>query len=124
MAATSGQLTNLVKKQADPEAYERKLWMAARYLVAQKPASPSSSVTKSGYFHGCHVIPGPKADPRVSGTLAIQEYDLIKHQYFIRFTDNITTDNAQNDIGQAIYTLMDNNQADEYEAALRKLQGK
>lgn len=120
---TSGQITKAVQNKTNPYEAEKKLWMNARYLVAQKPASASSTVTKSGFYKGCHVVPGPKANPNVSGVLKVQEYDIVKHTYFIRFTDNITTDNAESSIGQAIYTIMDNGQADEYEAELRKLQG-
>ena len=119
--ATSEQITAKVNAQADPAGYEYKLWLSARYLVAQKAASPEYTDTKDGYYKGHHVIPGPKADPTLSPKLKEQDWSIIKHKHYIRFVDVKTTQNATNDIGRAIYTRMDNAQADEYEKKLRDL---
>lgn len=115
---TSGQITAKIKSSENPHNTESELWAKTRYLVAQKPAS-SSTITTDGYYKGRHVIAGVKADPTLSPLLKDQSYESIKHKYYIRFTDNLTTDNADETIGQALYTIMDNTQADEYEDALR-----
>ena len=117
---TSEQLTAKCNAQNNPELYESKLWAKARYLVAQNPASSKSEITKDGYYKGCHVIPGPLADPELSSVLKIQDWTIVRNQYFIRFTDNKTTSNADTSVGRANYTIMDNTQADEYEKVLRQ----
>lgn len=117
----SAQLTAACNNNHNPVEYERKLWEKTRYLVAQKPASANSEVTKDGYYKGCHVIPGPLADEELQPKLKVQDWGIIKNEYFIRFVDGKTTSNADAQIGRANYTIMDTSQADDYEAALRKL---
>lgn len=121
--ATSEQITAAVNAKADPAQYEYKLWKNTRYLVAQKAASPDYSGTKDGYYKGYHVIPGPKADPKLSSILKEQDWLTLKNKYYIRFLDVKTTQNADNSIGRALYTRMDKTQADEYEATLRAANG-
>lgn len=122
--ATSTQITNKILQSSNPRAYEQALWERTRYLVAQKPAAADVDVTQSGYYKGRVVHPGPQANPRVSETLNVLDLDIIKDQFFIRFTDNATTSSAEESVVQALYTIMSDSEADEYEAVLYKLQGK
>lgn len=119
---TSTQITAKINNTSDPQKAEQALWNSTRYLVAQKPASPDSEVTKDGYYKGCHVIPGPKANPKLSPILKEADWSIIKHRHFIRFVDTKTTQNADSTIGRAEYTRMDKQQADEYERVLKSLQ--
>lgn len=122
---TSTQLTNKINNSPDPLVAEFNIWKNTRYLVSQSPASSDYSETVPGYFEGRFVIPGPKCNVKLSDglgipTLTINDFQNMKNQYFIRFTDNATTDNASEDIQRAIFTVMSNDEADRYEKELTK----
>lgn len=116
---TSAQITRKINNTPNPEEAEYKLWKKARYLVAQEPASADYTETTIGYFRGRHVMPGPMADGSLTPKLREVDFQVIKNQYYIRFTDNITTESADQSVGRAIYTIMTDSEADEYEAKLR-----
>lgn len=116
---TSKQLTHKINQSPNPQEAEFKTWQSTRYLVAQDPVSKDYAETTDGYYQGRHVIPGPKADPSVSAVLLDTDFNIIKHDYFIRFTDSLTTDSADESVGRAIYGIMTNKEADEYEEHLR-----
>jgi len=117
---TSSQITAKANAQPNPEAWEAKLYEKSRYLVAQKPAS-SVSVTKDGFYEGKVVIPGPKANPKLSAVPANTNYLLLKQVHYIRITDDKTTQDADSSVGMSLYTVMTDEQADHYEAELKKL---
>ena len=122
---SSTQITNKLKQQPDPMAAMFKIWQKTRYLVAQQPASADYDETTPGYYKGRMVIPGPKADPTVSDTLGIahltmSDFQTMMNRNFIRFIDNKTTDNADDSVGRALYTVMDDEEANNYEKLLRK----
>lgn len=126
---TSTQITNELNKKHDPIAAEYALWKKTRYLVAQQPASPDYRETKIGYFEGRVVIPGPKYNPKLSDGLefetpTINDFQIMKNRHFIRFVDNRTTPDAGEDVSRALYTVMSPSEADAYEKALSKQQGK
>lgn len=122
--ATSTQITNKILASSNPKAFKQQMWERTRYLVAQQPASDDYADTLQGYYKGKVVVPGPLANPRVSETLSVFDLDIIEDQYFIRFTDNATTSSAEESVVKALYTIMSDNEANEYEAVLYKLQGK
>lgn len=122
---SSTQITNKLKQQPDPMAAMFKIWQKTRYLVAQEPAAADYDETVPGYYKGHVVIPGPKADPKLSSTLGIShlsmsDFQTMMNRYFIRFIDNRTTGNADESVSKSLYTVMDDEQANAYEKALRK----
>lgn len=123
---TSTQITERIKKQPDPLAAAFKIWQNTRYLVAQHPAAVDYSETKQGYYKGRTVIPGPKYNPRLSEGLGFKalntnDFQTMMNTYHIRFIDNHTTDNADQSVIEALYTVMTDAEADDYENELRKL---
>lgn len=124
MAKTTDEITRFVNNAggfAAQEATKQKLWENSRYLVAANIAHSQTSVTKDGYFKGHHVIPGPKCDPTLQPRLRVQDYNILENVHGITLTNYETTDGSSDDIGQALYRIMDNDEADHYEAVLRKL---
>lgn len=119
--AHSSQITQQVVNSPNPNEMMFKIWEQTRYLVSQKPAADDYLETTDGYYLGRAVIPGPKAEPRFGMIANVNDYDLIRHQYYIRFIDSATTDNAENSISEALFTVMTPSEADEYEAVLEKL---
>lgn len=122
---SSSQITHKLKQQPNPAAAEFKIWQKTRYLVAQIPASPDFTGTKISYYKGCMVIPGPKANPEVSDVLGVKhltmrDFQILKSLHFIRFVDNKTTADAGNEVTQALYTVMADSDADQYEKKLRE----
>lgn len=122
---TSTQLTEKINQQANPMEAMFNMWLKTRYLVAQLPAAADYNETVPGYFHGKYVIPGPKADPKLSTTLGIphttiNDFQTMMNQYYIRFVDNKTTEDAGEDVRRALFTIMSNEDADSYESKLRK----
>ena len=122
---TSTQITNKVNNSPDPLAAEFKIWTNTRYLVSQTPATSDYNETVPGYFEGRFVMPGPKCNKQLSGglgiaTLTINDFQDLKNKYFIRFTDNATTDDASEEIRRALFTIMSNDEADRYEKELTK----
>ena len=122
--ATSTQITNKILSSANPRVAEQLIWEKTRYLVAQIPASQDSDVTQQGYYKGRVVIPGPKANPEVSEVLMDTDLQTLKDNYFIRFTDNNTTSSAEESVVRALYTIMSDSEASEYEDVLYKVHGK
>lgn len=120
MTISSEQITTRVNRQPNPDEAEFKLWQSTRYLVAQEPASKDFTDTVEGYYNGRMVIPGPKADPKLVPLLTnVNDFGLIKEHHYIRFTDNLTTQGADDSVGRAIFTIMSKAEADEYEEFLR-----
>lgn len=117
---TSAQITALVNSSPNPEEKKHEIWKKSRYLVAQKAAHASSSLTQPGYYQGRVVVPGPNANSKLSDTLGTHDLDILENKHFIRFIDNATTDEASADIAQANYTIMSNQEADDYEKLLKK----
>lgn len=121
-AYTSGQITEGLKRSTNILADKQKLFQDARYFVAQKPAAEDFSETCDGYYRGHKVIPGPKANPKLSPILNVRDIRIAEQVHFIRFVDNLTTDGADEDTRRALFTIMDKHEADEYEAVLKRLQ--
>lgn len=124
MSISSGQITDRLKRSNTPEKDKQALFERTRYFVGQQPVREGYSGTKPGYFHGRKVIPGPKANPKVSIVLNEQDVRLLERKYFIRFVDNKTTIDASEDLKRALLTIMDDKEADEYEAVLKELKDK
>lgn len=122
-SVTSTQLTERLRQSLNPTADKQKLYESVRYFVAQKPAANDFSDTVDGFYKGHKVIPGPKADVTLGVVLNVTDIRLLESQYFIRFVDNATTEDADDDVRMALFTIMSDSEADEYEAALRKING-
>jgi len=118
---TSSQITERLRNSKNVIEDKQRLFEQTRYFVAQRPAVNGFTDTIDGYYKGRKVIPGPKADPTVSSVLNVNDVRLLESQYFIRFVDNATTDNAEDDVRMALFTIMSDMEADEYESILRKL---
>jgi len=116
--ANSAQITNHIQNQPNPREAEYDIFRRSRYFVAQRPASPDITITTDGYFHGRVVVPGPLADDRYSVLLDANDFEIMTSQLYIRFTDNKTTDGADEDVRRAFYTVMTDEEANEYEDAL------
>ena len=116
--ATSAQITEACNATADPAAAEIAMLKQTRYMVAQKPAADDCHDTFPGYYNGKFVIPGPLSNPKISDVLTTYDMITLKDDYSIRFTDNLTTDNAEQSVRAALYTLMSNAEADDYEQKL------
>lgn len=122
---SSTQITNKLNQQPDPMTAMFKIWQKTRYLVAQEPASDDYTETVPSYYKGRFVIPGPKADPKVSDKLGfphltVNDFQTMMNRYHIRFIDNRTTENADESVRRSLYTVMDDSEADDYEKTLRK----
>jgi len=122
---TSTQLTKKINQQPNPMVAMFEIWKKTRYLVAQLPAASDYDETVPGYYQGKYVIPGPLADPKVSDKLGIphltlSDFQVMMNQYYIRFVDNKTTENADESVRRALYTVMSNEEADSYEKKLKK----
>lgn len=121
MAVSSGQITQEVLKQPNPQEAKALMWKKTRYLVAQKAASDDFTETTDGYYKGRVVMPGPRADPRFGVMSNVDNLDIIESMYYIRFIDSNTTDGADASVGAAIFTIMSPLEADEYEAVLNRM---
>lgn len=119
---TSGQLTERLRHSQNVIADKQKLFENTRYFVAQRPSSNDFSDTIEGYYKGCKVIPGPKADPTLTPILNVWDIRILEAQYFIRFVDDQVTAGADDELKEALFTIMTDTEADEYEAELRKIQ--
>lgn len=119
---TSGQLTQRLRHSNNVTADKQQLFENTRYFVAQRPSSDSFTETIEGYYKGYKVIPGPKADPRLSPILNVWDIRILEAQYFIRFVDDQVTAGADDELKEALFTIMTDAEADEYEAELRKIQ--
>ena len=117
---TSTQLTQRILQHPNPEQAEQEMWAKTRYLIAQKPASKDFTGTQPGHYKGRLVIPGPKANPKLSDRLSNRDLPLLKSRHFIRFVNNRTTDNAQESVQEALFTIMTKAEADDYEAKLKQ----
>ena len=122
-AITSTQLTERSRRSKNLLADKQKLFEEVEYFVAQTPAADDFYETRDGYFKGHKVIPGPMADPRVSPVLNVRDITVLEQKHFIRFVDNLTTDNADEHVRRAIYTIMTPGEAEEYNRFLYKLRG-
>lgn len=120
---TSTQWTERLRRSTNILADKQKIFENVRYFVAQKPAAEDFYETRDGYFKGHKVIPGPKANPKVSPVLTVRDIRVLEQVHFIRFVDNLTTDNADEHVKMAIFTIMDDGEAREYEKFLHKLRG-
>lgn len=116
--ANSAQITAHVQAQPNPREAEYDIYKRSRYFIAQRPATPDFTETMDGYYLGRMVVPGPMADSRFSTLLDINDFDIVTSQLHIRFIDNHTTDGADEDVRRALYTVMTDEEADAYEAAL------
>ncbi len=123
MSITSGQITRRLQQSTNPGADKQKLFEQTRYFVAQRPAADDFADTIDGYYKGRKVIPGPKANQRLTSVLNVSDVRLMEQTHFIRFVDNKTTDGADDGVREALFTMMSPAEADEYEAALKKLKG-
>lgn len=121
-AITSGQLTERLRRSNNVLAEKQELFENTRYFVAQVPATNSFSGTIEGYYKGCKVIPGPKANPKLSPILNVRDIKILEAQYFIRFVDDQVTAGADDELKDALFTIMTDMEADEYEEELRKIQ--
>ena len=120
---TSTQITEQLRQSTNVVADKQKMFEKVRYFVAQKPAAVDFSDTIDGFYKGHKVIPGPKANPTLGPILNVTDIRLLEAQYFIRFVDNQTTDDADDDVRMALFTIMSDSEANEYEARLREIAG-
>ena len=114
----SRQITETINNSPDPVATKLEIWSKTRYLVGQKAPSPSNTTTRDGWFEGKIVVPGPMG--KYGAIPKNSDLQLMEDLYFIRFTDNATTQGADESIVRALHTVMTNAQADEYEKVLKK----
>lgn len=119
---TSGQLTERLRHSNNVTADKQALFENTRYFIAQRPATNSFTDTIEGYYKGHAVIPGPKADPTLTPILNVWDIKILEAQYFIRFVDDQVTAGADDELKEALFTIMTDTEADEYEAELRKIQ--
>lgn len=115
---TSAQLTERLRHSNNVTEDKQKLFENTRYFVAQRPASNDFSETIDGYYKGRKVIPGPKANPGLSPILNVWDIKILEAQYFIRFVDDQVTMGADDELKEALFTIMTDSEADEYEAVL------
>lgn len=120
---TSTQLTEQLRHSTNVVEDKQKMFNSVRYFVAQKPAAVDFAETTDGFYKGHKVIPGPKANPNLGPVLNVTDIRLLESQYFIRFVDNATTDDADDDVRMALFTIMSDTEANEYEAKLREMAG-
>lgn len=120
---TSTQLTERLRRSTNVLADKQQMFENVRYFVAQRPAAEDFFETRDGYYKGHKVIPGPKADPKVSPILTVRDIRVLEQVHFIRFVDNLVTDNADDYVRHAIFTIMDKTEADDYEKFLYNLRG-
>lgn len=118
---TSGQLTERLRHSNNVTEDKQKLFENTRYFVAQRPSTNSFSETIEGYYKGHKVIPGPKADPSITPILNVWDIKILEAQYFIRFVDDQVTAGADDELKEALFTIMTDTEADEYEQIVRKL---
>lgn len=121
---TSAQITQRIMSSPNPLAAEQKIWERSRYLVAQNPASPDDNTTKEGYYQGRTVVPGPKANPELTSVLSVHDWAVVKHEFYIRFIDSNTTSGAADNVSAALYTVMSDAEANDYEKHLRAILAK
>lgn len=119
---TSGQLTERLSHSNNVDADKQKMFENTRYFVAQRPATNSFIDTIEGYYKGHKVIPGPKANPKLSPILNVRDIRILESRYFIRFVDDQVTNGADDELKEALFTIMTDTEADEYEDVLRKIQ--
>jgi len=120
---TSAQITAKVMSSSNPRAAMAKLWERTRYLVAQVPASENDNTTKEGYYNGRTVVPGPKANGKLTAKLTVHDLNYVTDELYIRFIDSNTTSGAPANVSQALYTVMSDAEADDYEKHLRAQRG-
>lgn len=126
MSLSSTQITAQLNQDVNPEHKEYELFLNCRYLVSHVPADTNYSDTNTEYFNGKHVIPGPKADPKLMPPLSlpdnftVDDFKYLKTTMHIRFTDYTHTSGAEVDVRRSIYTLMTNQEAEHYEKILRE----
>lgn len=121
MGITSTQITERLRHSTNIPQKKQELFERTRYFIAQKPAVGSFSETTDGYYKGRRVTPGPRANRKVSPVINVRDIAILESQYFIRFVDNATTENADESMRQALFTIMDDAEADDYERELAKL---
>ena len=115
----------MLMNHPNPREAMFKMWKKTRYLVAQEPAASDYSETKPGYYKGRVVIPGPQANPKLSATMEfgsanVRDFEQMMNRHHIRFVDNMTTDNADESVKRALFTVMDASEANDYEAKLKE----
>lgn len=120
---TSTQITEKLRHATNVTEEKQKMFEKVRYFVAQKPAANDFAETIDGFYKGHKVIPGPLANPELGPMLNVTDIRLLESRYFIRFVDNLTTDDADDDVRMALYTIMSDSEANEYEAKLREIAG-
>ena len=113
--ATSSQITKKILESPNPEEVEFEIWANSRYLIAQNAATSEFKGTQCGYYNGRVVIAAPKCHKRSPVLANINDFQLIKDLYYIRFVDSITTDSADDSISKAIFTVMTDSESDDYE---------
>lgn len=117
---SSSAITAQCLAMPNPAEAEELIWQNARYLIAQRLATPDFQVTDEQHYRGYKVLPAPKADPELCPRLGELNLQVLKNVHGIRFTDNHTTAGADYDIVMANYGIMTDDEADDYERFLRK----
>lgn len=113
-------LTSKINNSANPDEIKQKIWESCRYLMTVTRPVLDFDETNDEYYKGHKVIPGPRADGDLVAKLDENDLDILENQYFIRFWNNATSDNAGDDIAQGLFGVMDKNEADDYERILRE----
>lgn len=115
LMANSSQLTQYIIEQPNSAEAKLDLWSRCKYLIAQRPVDDTNLESNVQYFNGRRVIPGPKADPKFGVLNNVEDLQVVEEQYYIRWTDSTTTVNADAYVGQALYTIMTDDEAELYE---------
>lgn len=121
---SSSAITAQCLSRPNPAEAEAKVWANTRYLIAQRVAHPDFQLTDEQHYNGHVVIPGPRCNPELVAPLANTDLNYIKNVQAIRFTDNVTTAGADQDIVMANFGLMTDAEADDYERQLKAQRAK
>lgn len=121
---SSSALTAQCLSRPNPAEAESVIWENTRYLIAQRVAHPDYRGTDEQHYNGYVVVPGPKCNPDLVAPLANTDLNHLKNVHAIRFTDNVTTSGADQDIVMANFGLMTNAEADDFEHQLKAQRAK
>lgn len=121
---SSSAITAQCLSHPNPAQAEATIWENTRYLIAQRVAHPDHRLTDEQHYNGYVVIPGPKCNPELVAPLANTDLNHLKNVHAIRFTDNVTTAGADQDIAMANFGVMTTAEADDFEGQLKAQRAK
>lgn len=115
--STSAQLTQDIIQSNDSKARMRELFLNARYFISQT-ATGDADVTRLGWYQGRIVYHANRAHNNFPKMEHINRPEHVLDVYHITFIDYEGTDDANDEMVKANYTIMSDEDADAYEAAI------